>query len=76
MFTFKRKSKDNKSLKVFLSEQVCSFLRCDTPLKLKDPSVPTISRFISNHQIERALLDLGSCVNLIPCGIYLELGFG
>jgi len=66
MCTFKRKSKDDKSKKVLLSEQVSSILKCDTPPKFKDPSVPTISCFIGNHKIERALLDLGSSVNLIP----------
>ena len=65
MCTFKRKLKDNKSKKVLLSEQVSSILKCDTPPKFKDPSVPTISCYISNHKIEKALLDLGSSVNLI-----------
>ena len=69
MCTFKRKSKDNKYSKVFLSEQVRSILKCDTLSKLKGPSVPTISCFIGNHKIERALLDLGSSVNLIPYSI-------
>jgi len=51
-------------------------MKCDTPLKFKDPSVPTISCFIDNHKIERALLDLGCSVNLIPYSVYLELGLG
>ena len=42
----------------------------------QDPDVPTISCFIGNHKIERALLDLGSSVNLIPYYVYLELGLG
>ena len=49
-----------------------------TPPKFKDPGIPTISIscFIGNHKIERALLDLGSSVNLIPYSVYLELGLG
>jgi len=76
MCTFKRKSKDGKSKKVLLSEQVSSILKFDTPPMSKDPSVPTISSFIGNHKIERALLDLGYSVNLIPYSVYLELGLG
>jgi len=76
MCTFKRKSKDDKSKNVLLSEQVSSILKCDTPPKFKDPGVPTISYFIGNHKIKSALLNLGSSVNLIPYSIYLELGLG
>jgi len=74
MCTFKRKSKDDKSKKVLLSEQVSSILKWDTPPKFKDPGVPTILCFIDNHKIERALLNLGSSVNLIPYSVYLEFG--
>ena len=59
MCTFKRKSKDDKSKKVLLSEQVSSILKRNTPPKFKDLGVPTISCFIGNHKIERALLDFG-----------------
>ena len=76
MCTFKRKSKDDKSKKVLLSEQVSSILKCDSPPKFKDPGVLSISCYIGNHKIERALLDLGSSVNLIPYSVYLELGLG
>ena len=57
MCTFKRKSKDYKSQKVFLSEEVNSILKFDTPSKLEDPCVSTTSYSIDNHKIERALLD-------------------
>jgi len=74
--TFKRKSKDDKSKKLLLSEQVCSILKYDTSPKFKDPGIPTISCYIGDHKIERELLDLGSSVNLIPYSVYLELGSG
>jgi len=65
-----------KGRKVFLSEQVSSILKCDSSPKLKDPGVATISCFIGNHKIKRALLDLGSSVDLMPYSVYLELGLG
>jgi len=55
---------------------VSSLLKHDTSPKLKDPDFVTISCFIGNHKIERALLDLGSSVNLIPYFVYLELELG
>jgi len=76
MCTFKRKSKDEKSKKVLVNEQVNSILKCDTPLKFKDSGIPTISCYIGNHKIERVLLDLGSSASLIPNSVYLELGLG
>ena len=47
-----------------------------TPLKVKDPGLPTISCQIGNHVIERALLDLGASVNLIPYSVYEKLELG
>jgi len=76
MYTFKRKSKDDESKKILISEQVSSILKCDTPSKFKDPSVPTVSCCIGNHKIKRALFDLGSSVHLIPYFVYLELALG
>jgi len=69
MCTFKAKSKDDKSQKVVLSEQVSSILK-------HDPGVPTISCFVGNHKIEGALLGLGFSVKVIPYFVYLELGLG
>jgi len=37
MCTFKRKSKDDKSKKLLLSEQMSSILKFDTLAKFKDP---------------------------------------
>jgi len=76
MCTFKRKSKDSKSQKALLSEQVSSILKHNTPPKFKDHGIPTISCYMGNHKIERTLLDLGSSINLIPYSVYLELGLG
>ena len=41
--------------KAFLAEQVSAILQNNNALKNKDPSCPTISCFIGEHKIERAL---------------------
>jgi hypothetical protein len=42
-------------------------------LKYKDPGCPTISCFIREHKVERALLDLGASVNLLPYLVFQSL---
>lgn len=37
---------------------------------------PTFSRVIIDHMIEKALLDLGAGVNLLPYYLYVQLGLG
>jgi hypothetical protein len=46
------------------------------PLKYKDPGCPTISCIMGDHDIEKALLDLGASVDLMPYSVYLQLGLG
>ncbi|KAL5570758.1 hypothetical protein UlMin_020355 [Ulmus minor] len=60
----------------FLTEQVSSIIQHKTPAKYKDPGCPTISCVIGNHVINRALLDLGASVNLLPYSVYEQLGLG
>ena len=62
--------------KAYLTEQVSSILQCRLPIKYKDPRCPTISCMIGVNQINRALLDLGASVNLLPYSVYLQLGLG
>ena len=45
-------------------------------MKCKDPGSPAISCKIGDRLIERALLDLGASVNLMPYSVYLQLGLG
>jgi hypothetical protein len=59
-----------------MTEQVSAILQCKLPLKYKDPGCPTITCMIGVSQIERALLDLGASVNLLPYSVYLQLGLG
>jgi hypothetical protein len=69
LITVKRKT--NVPKKAFLTKQVSSILQCKLPLKHKDPRCPTITCMIGVSQIERALLDLGTSVNLLPYSIYV-----
>ncbi|KAI5351831.1 hypothetical protein L3X38_004722 [Prunus dulcis] len=46
------------------------------PPKYKDPGSPTLSCVTGEHFIDRALLDLGATVNLLPYSVYLQLGLG
>jgi hypothetical protein len=74
MCTVKRKH--NVQKKAFLTESVSSIIQHLTPPKFKDPGCPTISCIIGNTRIERALLDLGASVNLLPFSVYQQLGLG
>jgi hypothetical protein len=74
LITVKRKTNVRK--KICLTEQVCSILQCRLPIKYKDPGCPTISCTIGVSHIEKALLDLGASVNLLPYSVYLQLGLG
>ncbi|RVW19941.1 hypothetical protein CK203_115154 [Vitis vinifera] len=72
--TIKRGLNVNK--KAFLIEQVSAIIQCKSPLKYKDPGCPTISVMIGGTVVEKALLDLGASVNLLPYSVYKQLGLG
>ncbi|RVW35705.1 hypothetical protein CK203_106700 [Vitis vinifera] len=62
--------------KAFLTEQVNAIIENKALIKYKDPSYPTISVQIGDSFMERALLDLGASVNLLPYSIYKQVGLG
>ncbi|XP_074355671.1 uncharacterized protein LOC141695314 [Apium graveolens] len=62
--------------KAFLTSHVSSILSNQISVKYKDPSCPTISCVIGNTFIDKALLDLGASVNLLPLSVYQALGLG
>ena len=62
--------------KAFLTEQVSSIIQCKTLVKYKDPGSPTILANIEGTCIDKALLDLGASVNLMPYSVYKQLGLG
>jgi hypothetical protein len=74
--TQKRKSINHIPKKVLLTEHVSSLIQHNTPLKFKDPGAPTISCIIGQKEIDKALLDLGAGVNLLPYSVYQQLGLG
>ena len=45
-------------------------------MKYKDPGCPIISCLIREHKVERALLDLGASVNLLPYSVFQSLNPG
>ena len=45
-------------------------------MKYKDPGCPIISIMIGGTVVEKALLDLGASVNLLPYSVYKQLGLG
>ena len=62
--------------KAFPTEQVSSIIQCKILVKYKDPGSPTISVNIGGTCIDKALLDLGASVNLLPYSVYKQLGLG
>jgi hypothetical protein len=74
LVTIKRKT--NVPKKAYLTKQVSSILQCKLPIKYKGLGCSTIACMIGVNQINRALLDLGASVNLLPYSVYLKLGLG
>ena len=66
----------NVNKKAFLTEQVSAIIECKTPVKYKDLGCPTISDNIGGISVEKALLDFGASVNLLPYSMYKQLGLG
>ena len=66
----------NVDKKAFLTEQVSAIIQCKTPMKYKDPGYLTISVNIRGTCVEKALLDLGANVNLLPHSVFKQLGLG
>ena len=62
--------------KAFLTEQVSAIIQSKAPMKYKDPRSPTISVNIEGTYVDKALLDLGASVNLLPYSVYKQLGLG
>ena len=52
------------------------YRQCKTLVKYKDSGRPTILVNIGGTCVEKALLDLGASVNLLPYSVYKKLGQG
>ncbi|XP_026410843.1 uncharacterized protein LOC113306070 [Papaver somniferum] len=71
-----QKRKLNVHKRAFLAEQVSSIIQNKTPPKFRDPGCLTITCMIGDHTVNKALLDLGASVNLLPYSVYVQLGLG
>ncbi|XP_040369382.1 uncharacterized protein LOC121051265 [Rosa chinensis] len=70
------KRKFEKDEKVCLSEEVSAVLQRKLPPKLKDPGSFTVPCKIGKTFFDKALMDLGASINLMPYSIYESLGIG
>ena len=58
--------------KIMLSEDVSVVLLNQLPQKMKDPEAPLISYVLESVTFNKALLDLGASVNLLPIAVYQQ----
>ena len=56
----------NVPKRAFLVVSMSSYLSSHVPVKYKDPGSLTISCIIGETHIEKALLDLGASINILP----------
>ncbi|XP_019179258.1 PREDICTED: uncharacterized protein LOC109174479 [Ipomoea nil] len=70
--TRKRRYEHNE--KVFMSKTVSAVLQINLPPKLEDPGSFIINITVGNSKQEKAMLDLGASINLMPYFVYLQLG--
>ena len=59
-----------------VGENVFAVIQRKLPTKCKDPGMFTIPCTIGNTQLEKAMLDLGASINVMPYSIYVSLKFG
>ncbi|KAL5825084.1 hypothetical protein ACOSQ3_021147 [Xanthoceras sorbifolium] len=69
--TLKRQYGPNE--RVMISETVSVVLQKKLPPKLKDLGSFNIDITVGNKKNERAMLDLGASINLMPYSIYVQL---
>ncbi|XP_038717228.1 uncharacterized protein LOC120010509 [Tripterygium wilfordii] len=72
--TNKRRFEEHET--VALSEEVSAVLHCKLPPKLKDHGSFTIPCTIGEKRFQKALLDIGASINLMPFSVYEALDLG
>ena len=60
---------------ITLSEECSTILQNRLPKKLKDLRSFILSCLIGNLLVEKALVDLGASINLMPYKLFKKLGF-
>nr|XP_023900927.1 uncharacterized protein LOC112012777 [Quercus suber] len=71
-----RKQKLKGYKKVRVGENVSAVIQRKLPAKCKGPGMFTIPCTIGNTQLEKAMLDLGASINVMPYSIYVSLKLG
>ncbi|XP_050280900.1 uncharacterized protein LOC126721869 [Quercus robur] len=74
--TIKRKQKLKGCEKVRVGENVSAVIQRKLPAKRKDIGMFTIPCTIGNTQLEKAMLDLGASINVMPYSVYVSLKLG
>ena len=59
-----------------MSERVSAVFQRRMPEKCADPGMISIPCTIDDTKFERAMLDLGASINVIPYSLYQSLGLG
>ncbi|KAI5312534.1 hypothetical protein L3X38_041707 [Prunus dulcis] len=72
--TNKRRFKEHEQ--VALSEEVSAVLQRKLPPKLKDPGSFSIPCIVGDFKFQKALLDLGASINLMPYHVYEKFNLG
>ncbi|XP_030930818.1 uncharacterized protein LOC115956643 [Quercus lobata] len=74
--TIRRKQKLKGCEKVRVGENVLAIIQRKLPAKCKDPVMFTMPCTIGNTKLEKAMLDLGASINVMPYSIYVFLKLG
>ncbi|KAL5813697.1 hypothetical protein ACOSQ4_024338 [Xanthoceras sorbifolium] len=69
----KRKRQYGQNERVMISKMVSAVLQQKLPPKLKDLRSFNIDITVENLKKERAMLDLGASINLMPYSVYIQL---
>ncbi|XP_057802812.1 uncharacterized protein LOC131018106 [Salvia miltiorrhiza] len=71
-----KKMKFGNNARIRVSENVSAVLQRKLPQKCRDPGMFTIPCIIGNKTVERAMLDLGASINVMPYSVYKDLQLG
>ncbi|XP_031113946.1 uncharacterized protein LOC116017489 [Ipomoea triloba] len=74
--TIKKKQNEGKTEEVKIQENVSTVIQNKLPEKCKDPGMFTIPCMISGVKLEKAMLDLGASINVMPYSVYTSLNLG
>ncbi|XP_074315436.1 uncharacterized protein LOC141651634 [Silene latifolia] len=74
--TIKRNNKLKGVKKVKVSEHVSAMFQRKLPTKCSDPGMFTVPCTIGNTKIQKAMLDLGASINVMPYSLYESMKLG